>query len=159
MTIWIGSSQRWDIDWVSNWLVTRRVDHVPQSLFSILDTSSFWITITQEDKLLLLSCPQATYTLLIDLQKPRREAVSPSEAMRACGHCCVRPKPSWAHAVLHCRTASIHTQFFYRLNLGTQAATVRIKKFKNGMRSEKELIFWYNTYTVWEEPALLITKQ
>lgn len=59
---------------VSQWLVAWRVDHVPQCLLWVLDASSLWITVTQEDELLLLSCPQPTHTLFIDLTEEQRGA-------------------------------------------------------------------------------------
>lgn len=110
MTIWIGCSQRWDIDWVTNWLVTGGVDHVPQSLFCILDTSSFWIAITQEDKLLLLPCPQATHTLLIHLQKINdrtqvKNTVSASETWLDCFSIC---RLLHTHVWLCYRTTASH---------------------------------------------------
>lgn len=151
MTIWIGSSQRWDVDWVSNWLVTRGVDHVPQSLFCILDTSSFWITVTQKDKLLLLSCPQATHTLLIHLQN----MTDRSQVERLCQKvkqwvwedCFAIPRPSQVYTILHCRTASVLIHFFKRLNLWTQSATVRIKREIRYFKSANDFLIKYFHYT------------
>lgn len=59
---------------VTQRLVAWWVDHVPQCLLWILDASSLWITVTQEDQLLLLACPQPTHTLFIDLTDKHRDA-------------------------------------------------------------------------------------
>ena len=50
--------QRRDVDGVSNWKVHRGVDHVPKGLFVVLNGAPFTITVSEEDQLLLLTCPQ-----------------------------------------------------------------------------------------------------
>lgn len=49
-------------------LITRRVDHVPQSLFRVLYGASFGIPVPQEDELLLLAGPKTSNTLPVHLQ-------------------------------------------------------------------------------------------
>lgn len=46
-------------------LIAWRIDHVPQNLFRILDAAPLWVAISQEDKLLLLTSPQALNAFLV----------------------------------------------------------------------------------------------
>ena len=64
--IWCG--QGWDINGISYWLIARRIDHIPQSLFGILYAASFWISVPEKYKFLLLTCPQPPYAFTIHLQ-------------------------------------------------------------------------------------------
>ena len=62
-----------DIYGVADWLVTARVDQVPQCLLGVLDTSSLRISVSQEDQLLLLSCPQPPHTLPVQFDNSEAE--------------------------------------------------------------------------------------
>lgn len=65
----VGGCQRGYVDWISNRLVARRVDHVTQSLLGVLDAPTLWISISQEHQLLLLPCPKSSDTFFIYLQQ------------------------------------------------------------------------------------------
>ena len=64
----VGRGQRRNVDGISNGLVARRVDHVPQSLLGVLNAAAFWVPVSQEHQLLLLTCPKASDTLFVHLQ-------------------------------------------------------------------------------------------
>lgn len=72
----VGSGEWGDVDGVSDGLVTGRVNHIPQSLFGILDAAAFRVPVTQENQLLLLSGPQPAHTLPVHL----KEVISYSNA-------------------------------------------------------------------------------
>jgi len=42
-------------------------------LFGILDAASLLILVPQKDQLMLLACPEATHTLLVDLDQAKRQ--------------------------------------------------------------------------------------
>lgn len=65
----IRRGERGDIDGVTDGLVTRRVDHVPQGLFGVLNAAALRVAIAQENQLLLLPRPQASDTLSVDLER------------------------------------------------------------------------------------------
>jgi len=64
----VGGGQRRYVDWISNRLIARRIDHVTQSLLGVLDAPALWVSVSQEHQLLLLSCPKASDTFFIHLQ-------------------------------------------------------------------------------------------
>lgn len=69
LRVWatVGSGQWRYIDGISDRLVAGGIDHVPQSLLGILNASTFWISVSEEDQFLLLPCPKATDTFFIHL--------------------------------------------------------------------------------------------
>lgn len=67
----VGGGQRRHIDGISDGLVTRRIDHVSQSLLGVLNAPALWVSVSQEHQLLLLPCPKASDTFFIDLQHKR----------------------------------------------------------------------------------------
>lgn len=73
LRVWatIGSGQWRYIDGISDGLVAGGIDHVPQSLLGILNASTFWVPVSEEDQFLLLPCPQASDTFFIHLHHKR----------------------------------------------------------------------------------------
>lgn len=63
----VGCGQRGDIHRVPQWLVAGGVDEIAQDLFVVLDASTLWVAVTQEDEFLLLPCPESSNTFLIHL--------------------------------------------------------------------------------------------
>lgn len=63
----VGRGQWGDIHRVSQWLVAGGVDEIAQDLFVVLDASTLWVAVAQEDEFLLLSCPESSHTLFIHL--------------------------------------------------------------------------------------------
>lgn len=64
----VRGGERRDVDGVTDGLVTRRVDHVPQGLLGVLNAAALRVAIAQENQLLLLPRPQASDTFSVDLQ-------------------------------------------------------------------------------------------
>lgn len=71
----VGGGQRGYVDWISNRLVARRVDHVTQSLLGVLNAPTLWVSIPQEHQLLLLPCPESSDTFFIHLQQTSPDGV------------------------------------------------------------------------------------
>lgn len=71
--VWVavGGGQWRYVNWISDRLVTRRVDHVAQGLLSVLDATALWVSVSQEHKLLLLPSPETSDTFFIHLQHKR----------------------------------------------------------------------------------------
>lgn len=67
----VGGGQWRYIDGIADGLVTRRIDHVSQSLLGILNAPALWVSVSQEHQLLLLPCPKASDTFFIHLQHKR----------------------------------------------------------------------------------------
>lgn len=63
----VGCGQWGDIHGVSQWLVAGGVDKIAQDLLVVLDASTLWVAVAQEDEFLLLPCPESPNTLLIHL--------------------------------------------------------------------------------------------
>lgn len=63
----VRGGERGHVDGVADGLVTRGVYHVPQGLLGVLNAATLWVTVAQENQLLLLPRPQATHTLSVHL--------------------------------------------------------------------------------------------
>lgn len=64
----VRGGERRDVDGVTDGLVARRVDHVPQGLLGVLDAASLRVAVPQENQLLLLPRPQASDAFSVDLE-------------------------------------------------------------------------------------------
>lgn len=82
----VGGGQGGHVDGISNRLVAGRIDHVPQGLFGVLDATPFGVSVSEEDQLLLLPCPEASHAFFIHLQHKR--PISPSAL------CLAQPEPA-----------------------------------------------------------------
>lgn len=64
----VGRGQWGDIHGVPQRLIAGGVDEITQHLLVVLDASTLWVAVAQEDELLLLPCPESPHTLLVHLQ-------------------------------------------------------------------------------------------
>lgn len=68
VSVAVGGGQWGHVDGIPDGLVTRGVDHVPQSLFGVLDAAALRVSVPQEDQFLLLPRPETSNTFFIHLQ-------------------------------------------------------------------------------------------
>ena len=61
------------VDGISDGLVAGGVDHIPQGLLGVLNAAALWVTVAQEDQLLLLPRPQPPHTLSVHLQEQKKK--------------------------------------------------------------------------------------
>jgi hypothetical protein len=69
----VTGGQRGDVDGITDRLVARRVDDVPQGLLGVLDAPPFGVPVPQVDELLLLTRPQTSHALLVYFYHPKAQ--------------------------------------------------------------------------------------
>lgn len=89
----VGGGQRRHVDGVPDGLVARRVNHVPQGLFGVLDAAPLRVPVSEEDQLLLLPRPKAPDAFFVDLQRERPTPSAPSVGRHQSGEPPRPPSP------------------------------------------------------------------
>ncbi|RNA15813.1 hypothetical protein BpHYR1_026452 [Brachionus plicatilis] len=64
-----------DVNWISDGLITRRIDYVPKNLLGILYGAPFLVFVAQKNQLMLLSSPETPHALSINFDHSERQHI------------------------------------------------------------------------------------